>query len=141
MHERARTGVSRSLTQLGRVVVVALMVNALAQFVGLIAELVRGEGLNVPHLIIGVLVAGAAAFAATGKRWGVPIGVFIVLVTNALMITQPTNSTALSHPGADAGHFVVLVIALASTIIAVVVGLIDTFGIASRGDQLPTQRA
>jgi len=123
-HVNSKNHISRRpLSQPGKVTVGALLINACAQFVGVVAEVLLGEGVNIPHLIIGVLILLIAGLAATGMRWTLLLSVLVVLAANILLITRPTNSSALLHPGADMGHFVVLVISLASALVAIVAGI------------------
>ncbi len=111
------------LSILVKITIGALLINVFAQVVGIIAELVQGEGLNIPHLVIGVLVLLAAGLVATRRRWALPLSVLIVLSTNVLLVIQPTNTTALLHPGADVGHFGTLVLSMLSALVAIVVGI------------------
>ena len=113
----------QALSTLGKITLGALLVNVLAQAVGVIAEIAQGEGLNIPHLVIGVLILLAAGLVATGRRWALPLSVVVILVTNILMVIQPTNTNALLHPGASVGHFVTLVISILSTLVAIVIGI------------------
>ena len=108
-----------------KVLIAALLVNVLAQFVGVVAEL-SSEGLNVPHTIIGVMVLLVAGLAFIGKRWTGLLGALVALVTTVLVIIQPTNSFALLNPGANTGHFVTLLIILAATVVAIVAGVAVT---------------
>nr|MBA2679285.1 hypothetical protein [Ktedonobacteraceae bacterium] len=103
-------------------IIAALLVNVLAQFVGVVAEL-SSEGLNVPHTIVGVILLLVAGLAFTSKRWTVLLGALVALVTTVLVIIQPTNSSALLNPGANIGHFVTLLIILATTVVAIVAGV------------------
>ncbi len=113
------------LSTWSKVLIAALLVNVLAQFVGVVAEL-SSEGLNVPHTIIGVILLLVAGLAFIGKRWTGLLGALVALVTTVLVIIQPTNSFALLNPGANTGHFVTLLIILASTVVAIVVGVAVT---------------
>ena len=123
-HVNSKDRISRQpLSTLGKVTVGALLVNACAQFVGVVAHLLLGEGLIVPLLIVGVILLLVAGLAATGMRWTALLGALVVLAVNVLLITQPTNSFALLHPGADVGHFVGIVISLASALVAIVAGI------------------
>ncbi len=109
------------LSTWSKVIIAALLVNVLAQFAGVVAEL-SSEGLNVPHTIVGVILLLVAGLAFTGKRWTVLLGALVALVTTVLVIIQPTNSSALLNSGASIGHFVTLLIILASTVVAIVAG-------------------
>ncbi|MDQ2903699.1 MAG: hypothetical protein M3Y81_09120 [Chloroflexota bacterium] len=110
------------LSTWSKVLIAALLVNVLAQFAGVVAEL-SSEGLNVPHTIVGVILLLVAGLAFTGKRWTVLLGALVALVTTVLVIIQPTNSSALLNPGASIGHFVTLLIILATTVVAIVAGV------------------
>lgn len=111
------------LSTWSKVLIAALLVNVLAQFVGVVAEL-SSEGLNLPHTIVGVIVLLVACLAFIGKRWTVLLGALVALVTTVLIIIQPTNSSALLNPGANTGHFVTLLIILATTVVAIVAGVV-----------------
>jgi hypothetical protein len=112
------------LSTLVKIMIGALLINVLAQVVGILAELVQGEGLNIPHLVIGVLILLAAGLVATGKRWALPLSVLIVLGTNVLLVIQPTNTATLLHPGASVGHFGTLVLCILSALVVIVVGIL-----------------
>ncbi len=111
------------LSILVKITIGALLINVLAQVVGILAELVQGEGVNIPHLVIGVLILLAAGLVATGRRWALPLSVLIVLGTNVLLVIQPTNTAALLDPGANVGHFGTLVLCILSALVAIVVGI------------------
>src|SRR5712692_6664928 len=115
----------QQLSTLSKVTVGALLVDACAQFVGVVAELLN-EGVNVPHLIIGIILLIVAGLAATGIRWTSLLGALVVLITTVIIVMQPTNSSALLHHGADVGHFVVMVITLVSAVVAIVAGIAAT---------------
>ena len=113
----------RSLSTLSKITIGALLANVLAQIIGVIAEITQGEGLNIPHLVIGALILLAAGLVATGMRWALPLGVLVILGTNVLLVIQPTNTSALLHPGASVGHFVTLIVSILSALVAIVFGM------------------
>lgn len=118
-----KAGITRQPLSTGsKVLIAALLLDVLAQFIGVVAEL-PNEGLNVPHTIVGVILLLVAGLAFIGKRWTVLLGVLVALITTVVVIIQPVNSFALLNPGANIGHFVTLLIILASTVVAIVVGV------------------
>jgi hypothetical protein len=126
-HVNQKTHVPRQpLSTLSKVTVGALLVNACAEIIPLFLHLF-GEGrLSVPLLVVSVLGLLMAALAASGIRWMPLLGGLVVMVTSTLAISQPENTYALLHPGADGVHFGILVILLASALVALVAGAIAT---------------
>jgi hypothetical protein len=116
----------QSLSTTGKVTVAALIINACAEILSLFLVLF-GEGrLSVPLLIISVIGLLMVGLAASGIRWTPLLGGLIVLVTSFLTLSQPANSYALLHPGADAGRFVNMTIILASAVVAIAAGIAAT---------------
>src|SRR5258708_33657887 len=114
------------LSTLSKVTVGALLVNACAEIIPLFLHLL-GEGrLSVPLLVVSVLGLLMAALAASGIRWMPLLGGLVVMVTSTLAISQPENTYALLHPGADRVHFGILVILLASVLVALIAGATAT---------------
>ena len=120
------TPARRRISTVGKVMVAALVVNACADLLPLYIHLF-GEGrLSVPLLVISVLGLLMAGLAATGLRWMPLLGGIVVLVTSSLAVSQPENTFALTHPGADVGHFVNLLVLLVSALVALGAGLLVT---------------
>jgi hypothetical protein len=91
------------LSTLSKIIAGALLVDACAQFVGVVAEMLN-EGVSAPHLIIGIILLVAAGLAFTGKRWTALLGAVVTVITTVIIVMQPTNSGVLIHPSTDTGH-------------------------------------
>ncbi len=117
-------GFFSSLSPLGKVATVALLVNALGYF-AYIAIIYSAAGLIVPLVIIGLITLIVVIICAIGWRWTPALVALVALITSISGLSQPYFPDDLQHP-AVSGQFIPVVIILTSAIVAIVAGIIAT---------------
>jgi plastocyanin len=113
----------RSLSALGKVTAVALVGQAIAITVlMLIASLPPGtfDPGFIIFIILPLLVAG---FVASRVRWASALGSGVAFVIAGALIFDPDYQYDLTHPGWNVIDFIIVVILLACTLVAIVAGV------------------
>lgn len=118
-------GFFRSLSTLGKVTTIALLINALVYFLYIAIVYSAAGIIIIPLVIIGLVTLLVTIIMAIGWRWTPMLGAVIALATSSGSFSQPYFPNDLEHP-ANSGLFIPVFIIMVSACVAIVAGIAAT---------------